>query len=199
MFRLVWLAAKRLFLGLMRLPREAAVALGGAVGDQKARPARFWMALGITLPLATITWQAIPAVIIVMSPSIDAWAVRAAPGAIHKGDLVMFALSHPLAGPRPVSVTKRAMCMAGERLREVERHSVFDGRVTNSSYYCGEVLLGTSRPMGRNGQRLERLHWGDHVIPAGFIYVGSDHPQGFDSRYFGPVRIERLTRMERVL
>jgi type IV secretory pathway protease TraF len=29
--------------------------------------------------------------------------------------------------------------------------------------------------------------------------VGSDHPEGFDSRYFGPVRIERLTRMERVL
>lgn len=199
MFRLVWLAAKRLFLGLMRLPREAAVAVGGAVGDQKARPARFWMALGITLPLATITWQAIPAVTIVMSPSIDAWAVRATPGTIHKGDLVMFALSHPLAGPRPVSVTKRAMCMAGERLREVERRSVFDGKVTNSSYYCGATLLGISRPMGRNGQRLDHLRWGDHVIPAGFIYVGSDHPQGFDSRYFGPVRIDHLTRMERVL
>lgn len=199
MLRLVWLAAKRLFLGLMQLPRDAAVALGGAVGDQKARPARFWMALGMIVPLATITWQAIPAVTIVMSPSIDAWAVRAAPGTIHKGDLVMFALSHPLAGPRPVSVTKRAMCMAGERLREVERHSVFDGRVTNSSYFCGEVLLGISRPMGRNGHRLDHLRWGDHIIPAGFIYVGSDHPQGFDSRYFGPVRIDRLTRMERVL
>ncbi|BBC99460.1 MULTISPECIES: S26 family signal peptidase [Sphingobium] len=199
MLRLVWLAANRLFLWAKLLPREAALALGGAVGDQKARPARFWLALGITLPLATITWQAIPAVTIVMSPSIDAFAVRAAPGTIHKGDLVMFELTHPIVGPHPISVTKRAMCMAGERLREVERHSVFDGRVTNSSYYCGNTLLGISRPMGRGGQRLDHLRWGDHVLPAGFIYVGSDHPEGFDSRYFGPVRIERLTRMERVL
>ncbi|KEZ17968.1 MULTISPECIES: S26 family signal peptidase [Sphingobium] len=199
MLRLVWLAAKRLFHGLKALPREAVLALGGAVGDQPVRPKRFWLALGITVPLATLTWQAIPSVTIVMSPSIDAWAVRAAPGAIHKGDLVMFALSHPIAGPRPVSVTKRAMCMPGERLREVERHSVFDGRVTNSSYYCGDLLLGISRPVGRDGQRLDHLHWGDHAIPAGFVYVGSDHREGFDSRYFGPVRIERLTRMERVL
>lgn len=199
MLRLVWLAANRLFLGAKRLPRQATLALGGAVGDQKADPERFWLALGITLPLATITWQAIPAVTIVMSPSIDAWAVRAAPGHIHKGDLVMFELVHPVAGPHPVSVTKRAMCMPGERLREVERHSVFDGKVTNSSYYCGTVLLGISRAMGRGGQRLDHLRWGDHAIPAGFIYVGSDHPEGFDSRYFGPVRIERLTRMERVL
>lgn len=199
MLRLVWLAANRLFHGLKMLPREAALALGGPVGDQKVHPRRFWLALCITVPLATITWQAIPAVIIVMSPSIDAWAVRTVPGAIRKGDLVMFALSHPIAGPRPVSITKRAMCMPGERLREVERHSVFDGRVTNSSYYCGNVLLGISRPMGRNGQRLDHLRWGDHVIPKGYVYVGSDHPEGFDSRYFGPMRIERLTRMERVL
>lgn len=199
MLRLVWLAANRLFHGLKALPREAALALGGAVGDQAARPKRFWLALCITVPLATITWQAIPAVTIVMSPSIDAWAVRAVPGVIHRGDLVMFTLSHPIAGPHPVSVTKRALCMPGERLREVERHSVFDGRVTNSSYYCGDLLLGISRPGGRDGQRLDHLHWGDRDIPAGFVYVGSDHPEGFDSRYFGPVRIELLTRMERVL
>jgi type IV secretory pathway protease TraF len=199
MLRLVWLAANRLFHGLKMLPREAALALGGPVGDQAARPRRFWLVLGITVPLATITWQAIPAVTIVMSPSIDAWAVRTVPGAIRKGDLVMFALSHPIAGPRPVSVTKRAMCMPGERLREIERHSVFDGKVTSSRYYCGDRLLGISRPTGRNGQRLDHLRWGDRNIPAGFVYVGSDHPEGFDSRYFGPVRIERLTRMERVL
>ena len=199
MLRLVWLAVRRLLRSAKRLPAEAALALGGAVGDQEARPLRFWIALGIIVPLATITWRAIPAVTIVMSPSIDAWAVRTAPGAIRKGDLVMFALTHPIAGPRPVSVTKRAMCMPGERLREVERHSLFDGSITNSSYYCGDILLGISRPAGRNGQRLDHLHWGDRTIPEGFIYVGSDHPQGFDSRYFGPVRIDTLTRMERVL
>ncbi|MFD1103783.1 S26 family signal peptidase [Sphingobium olei] len=157
------------------------------------------LALAIVVPVACLTWTAIPAVTIVMSPSIDAWAVRKAPGPIQKGDLVMFDLSHPIAGPRPVSVTKRALCLPGERLREVERRSVHDGAVTGSLYYCGTQYLGASRPFGKKGQHLEHLRWGDHPLPTDYIYVGSDHPDGFDSRYFGPVRIERLTRMERVL
>jgi len=31
------------------------------------------------------------------------------------------------------------------------------------------------------------------------IFVGSRHPDGYDSRYYGPVAIERLTRMEKLL
>lgn len=199
MLRLVFLGAKGLWPRLKALPREAAAALGGRTGDQPANPRRFIASLAIVAPITCLTWTAIPAVTIVMSPSIDAWAVRKAPGPIRKGDLVMFDLSHPIAGPHAVSVTKRALCLPGERLREVERRSIHDGAVTGSLYYCGAHYLGASRPFGRKGQRLEHLRWGDHPLPPGYIYAGSDHPDGFDSRYFGPVRIERLTRMERVL
>lgn len=199
MLRLVYLAARSLWPRLKALPREAALALGGAVGEHPANPRRLALSIAIIAPIACLTWAAIPAVTIVMSPSINAWAVRKAPGPIHKGDLVMFKLSHPIAGPRPVSVTKRALCMPGERLHEVERRSVHDGTVTGSLYYCGAHYLGASRPFGRNGQRLDHLRWGDHPLPPGFIYLGSDHPDGFDSRYFGPVQVSRLTRMERVL
>lgn len=199
MLRLVFLGARSLWPQLAALPRAAALALGGAVGEQPASPKRFLAALAIIAPISCLSWTFIPAVTLVMSPSIDAWAVRKAPGPIRKGDLVMFDLYHPVAGPHAVSVTKRALCLAGERLREVERHSVHDGAVTHSLYYCGETFLGASRSFGRMGQRLEPLRWGDRLIPPGFVYIGSDHPEGFDSRYFGPVRIERLTRMERVL
>lgn len=199
MLRLVYLGARNAWPSSRSLLREAALALGGAVGDKPANPSRFWAALAIIAPLALLVWQVIPAVTLVMSPSIDAFAVREAPGPIIKGDLVMFDLSHPLAGPRPISVTKRALCMAGERLHQIDRRSVHEGTVTHSLYYCGQIFLGMSRPMGRNGQRLDHLRWGDRLIPKGYVYVGSDHPEGFDSRYFGPVRLDRLTRMERVL
>ena len=199
MLRLVFLGARSLWPRLRSLPHEAAVALGGATSEHPANPRRLGVALAIVVPVTCLTWMAIPAVTIVMSPSIDAWALRKAAGPIRKGELVMFDLSHPIAGPRPGSVTKRALCLPGERLREVERRSVHDGAVTASLYYCGPHYLGASRPFGRKGQRLVHLRWGDHPLPSGYIYVGSDHPEGFDSRYFGPVRIERLTRMERVL
>lgn len=133
-----------------------------------------------------------------MSPSVDAWAVRAAPGAVHRGDLVSFELSHPLAGPRPVPVTKYALCMPGDRITMIERRSatplVWDGW-----YYCNGRLLGVSKAIGRNGQKLDHWHPGVARVPTGMIYVGSSHPNGFDSRYYGPVAISRLQRMERVL
>lgn len=129
---------------------------------------------------------------------IDAWAVRAAPGPIHRGDLVSFTLSHPLAGPKPVAVTKYALCMPGDRLDWIEKPSTTP-RAWDGWYYCNGRLLGVSKAIGRNGQRLEHYKPDDLTIPSGFVYVGSQHPSGFDSRYYGPVAIQRLTRMERVL
>ena len=199
MLRLAFLAANRLWPGLKALPAQAARALGGAVGNQPADNRRLPLNLAVILPVATLTWLGLPGITLVMSPSIDAWTVRRAPGPVRKGDLVEFMLSHPIAGPKPVSVTKRALCLPGERLHEIERPSV-DGREgTRSWYYCGRTFLGASRPFGRDGRPLPHLRWGDRPIPPGFVYVGSDHAGGFDSRYFGPVRLDRLTRMERIL
>ncbi|MCI1754340.1 MAG: hypothetical protein LKM31_00055 [Sphingobium sp.] len=93
-----------------------------------------------------------------MSPSIGAWAVRKAPGPIAKGDYVMFTLSHPLAGPKPVSVTKHALCMPGDRLitdrehRRSVRPNGWDGW-----YFCNGVLLGVSKPYGIHGQQARAL------------------------------------------
>ncbi|MFM5929830.1 MAG: S26 family signal peptidase [Novosphingobium sp.] len=202
MFKLAWKAARAAWPRAKNLPLRAAVALGSSGLGQPVRPAQLWKAYAIVLPVGLVTLWAIPQVTWVMSPSIPAIAVRASPGAIHKGDYVMFMLSHPLAGPKPVNVTKMALCMPGERIDLIEKPSMFPGApygTFDGWYYCNDRLLSVSKPLGRNGTKLE--HWQpiEATIPPGFIFVGSSHPNGFDSRYYGPVALDRLSRMEKVL
>jgi conjugal transfer pilin signal peptidase TrbI len=199
MLRLAWSLAKRAWPEVRQLPLRAAVALGSAGSGAPPRPDRLWTACALILPVALLAACLMPRIILVMSPSIDAWAVRAAPGPIAKGDFVMFELSHPLAGPTPVNVTKHALCMPGEMLTEIEKPSANLPGAWDGYYYCGTVLLGVSKAVGRNGQRLEHLAWGKKPVPPGFVYVGSSNPNSFDSRYYGPVAIVRLTRMEKLL
>lgn len=198
MLKLVCHVAEHVGERLMRLPREAAMALGGAVGDRPPRPERLWQSYAIILPISALVWVVLHSFTLVMSPSIDAWVIRSAPGPIHKGDLVSFDLVHPLAGPEPVSVTKRILCMPGEMLRQIDL-TPGQTRVKRSAFLCQGRIVGVTRPFGRHGQRLPVYPWGDRPIEPGTVYLGSDHPDGFDSRYYGPVRIERLTRMARVL
>lgn len=198
MLSLAWNLGKRAWPEIKLLPLRAAVALGASGLGQPPRPEQLFKAYCIVLPIGLLTWWALPQVTWVMSPSIDAWAVRAAPGPIRKGDLVSFTLSHPLAGPKPVAVTKYALCMPGDRLDWIEKPSATP-RAWDGWYYCNGRLLGVSKAIGHNGQRLEHYRPENLTIPPGFIYVGSRHPSGFDSRYYGPVAIPRLTRMERVL
>lgn len=198
MLKRAWKTAKAAWPEIKLLPLRAAVALGSSGLGQSARPAQLFKAYAIVLPIGLGVWWAMPQVTWVMSPSIDAWGLRAAPGAIRKGDFVMFMLSHPLAGPRPVNVTKQALCMPGERITMIEKPSMVPGE-WDGYYFCGERLLNVSKPVGHGGEKLDHWHPRQGRIPEGRIFVGSNHPSGFDSRYYGPVAISRLTRMEKVL
>jgi type IV secretory pathway protease TraF len=199
MLSLAWKAGKHLAIGLKNLPRRAAVALGAEGLGEPARPHRLWKACAIVVPVGFLACWAVPQVTLVMSPSVDAWAVRPSPGPIAKGDLVIFTLSHPLAGPEPISVTKRALCMPGERISLIEKPSTMAPDAMDGWYYCDGKLLGVTKPYGRNGQKLDYWRPDHGLIEPGTIYVGSSHPSGFDSRYYGPVPIARLTRMEKLL
>jgi conjugal transfer pilin signal peptidase TrbI len=185
-------------LALAALPRAAAVSLGSGGPGQPARPLRLPLACMIVLPVGLATWSAIPQITWVISPSINAWAVRASPGAIRRGDLVSFVLTHPIAGPRPVHVTKHALCLPGDRLEVIERQSVYPG-IKDGWYYCNGRLLSVSKPRTRNGESLAHFIPAHRRVPAGYAFVGSAHPDGFDSRYFGLIALSRLVRMERAL
>ena len=198
MLAFAWTLASRAWSETKLLPLRAAVALGAGGLGQPPRPMQLFKAYGIVLPVGLLTWWAIPQLTWVMSPSIDAWAVRIAPGAIRRGDLVSFALQTALTGPKPVGVTKYALCLPGDRLEMVEKRSPSSGAF-DGWYYCNGTLIGVSKPIGRDGRRLAHYRPRTQKIPPGFVYVGSRHPSGFDSRYYGLVATSRLTRMERVL
>ncbi|MCG2841304.1 peptidase [Sandaracinobacter sp. RS1-74] len=199
MLRLAYRVAKAGWSELTMLPLKAAVALGSSGLGQPPRPDQLWKAFGIVLPIGLLTFWAIPQVTLVMSPSIDAWLIRKAPGPIARGDLVSFTLSHPLAGPKPVMVTKQALCLPGDRIDWIEKPSAMTVGEWDGWYFCNGKLLGISKPYGHNGQKLD--HWRPMVgtIQPGTAYVGSSHASGFDSRYYGPVEIGRLKRMEKLL
>jgi conjugal transfer pilin signal peptidase TrbI len=200
MFRLCWSAlslAWRALRALLRLPQEAARALGTPAGGPASRRTRLWIALLVSLPACLLAAIVLPKLTLVMSPSIDAWLVTRAPGPIRKGDLVQFILSHPAAAPAPVSATKYALCMPGETVRIVEQ-SVPTSGAAQARFYCGTALLGVSLSRGRRGMKLDYARIAG-IIPSGFVYVGSTHPHGFDSRYIGLVAIDRLQRMRPIL
>lgn len=192
-------AARRLGPALLQLPREAAAALGAAETDREARPGRLLVALAVVLPIAAGAGYLIPHLTLVMSPSISAVLLHEAPGPIRRGDLVTFMLRHPLAGAKPVRVTKYALCLPGERIDWLEKPSPGRPGAWDGWYYCGDRLLGISKPVGHDGRRLEHWRPAYRIIPPGFVYVGSSHPSGFDSRYYGPVPISGLVRMETLL
>jgi conjugal transfer pilin signal peptidase TrbI len=201
MLRLFWLIARwiaGLWPRLRRLPRKAAVELGAPGPDTPARPGRLWAAMLVILPLALLAALFVPQVTLVMSPSIEAFAVRKSPGPIARGDYVMFTMHHPIAGPKAVSVTKHALCLPGDRLSMFETPSPLAPNSWDGHYYCDGQFLGVSLPQAHNGMKLAHMKWSG-VIPAGMAYVGSTHPRGFDSRYLGLLPIARLIRMERIL
>jgi len=198
MFVAIWKTGKSLWSEAKLLALRAAVALGSSGLGEPPRPDRLWKGMAIVLPIGLAAWWAIPQVTWVMSASIDALAVRVAPGPIHRGDLVSFRLSHPVAGPRPVDVTKYALCFPGDRIAMIEKPSMTIGAM-DGWYYCNGRLLGVSKARAHDGRRLDHWHPENGRILPGTIYVGSAHENGFDSRYYGPVAVTRLTRMERVL
>jgi hypothetical protein len=191
--------ARRLAPALQRLPREAAAALGGPGTEGEERPRRLSLAMALILPIAGGAAFLIPRLTLVMSPSISAVLLRESPGEIRRGDLVTFMLVHSLAGPIPVRVTKYALCLPGERIDWLEKPSPGWPGAWDGWYYCEDRLLGISKPVGHDGKTLK--HWRPkyRLIPPGFVYVGSSHPSGFDSRYYGPVPISGLKRMEKLL
>jgi len=198
MLSLVWHLAKRAVLATRDLSLRAAVALGAAGLGQPPRPIQLLKAYGIVLPVGFLTWWAIPQATLVMSPSIDAWLIHRAPGPIFRGDLVSFSVSHPIAGPKPVNVTKYALCMPGDRIAMIERPARQPG-VRDGYYFCNDRLLGVSKARAQDGRALTHWRPDSPVILPGMIFVGSPHPDGFDSRYYGPVAIERLTRAKKLL
>ncbi|MDR6758735.1 conjugative transfer signal peptidase TraF [Mycoplana sp. BE70] len=57
--------------------------------------------------------------------------------------------------------------------------------------------LPHSRTMRKDGQGRRMEPYGGGIIPPGAVYLHSDFPGSFDSRYFGPLPVENVLGLAR--
>ena len=140
-----------------------------------------WPALVITVAAiaalqAIAGWRERHAIMINMSDSLPNWAFFLTRGvAPARGQIVFFeAPPSPVVrahfGARPAPFGKLVLGMPGQIVRHAGRRVTIDDRV-----------VGWTKPRTRRGWPLVPGPAG--VIPPNCFYVGSRHPDGFDSRY----------------
>lgn len=78
-------------------------------------------------------------------------------------------------------VIKRVSCVPGERLETRGR-----------DYYCNGMFLGRAKEVGRKGQKLDNFAF-NGTVPEDRMFVTGDHPDSYDSRYWGFLSKEEVT------
>lgn len=107
---------------------------------------------------------------------------------ITRNAFVLIPAKGGVAGPNIKHFTKMALCMPGDELGRVGRQ-----------FYCNGELITVAKPTSKAGEPLVPFQWESGVIPEGFFFAGSSHPDGYDSRYFGLVNLNESVVVEKVL
>lgn len=168
---------RRLLDGYRNLPRAKRVAIGAgaSVGVYMS-----WIAMIVPVMdhVALNGTESVPAHILWKTPETQ----------IARGDYVLAPAQHPLIPTDYPYLTKYALCVEGD---------VLDYR--DGAFFCnGELMLRVKRRT-RAGAPLEAFSWPGGTIPQGKIFIGSRHPDGFDSRYLGLFEKRDLVRLEKIL
>ncbi len=108
--------------------------------------------------------------------------------AIVKGDYVMAPARHHYIPANYPYLTKVALCFPGDQLK-----------YEADQFFCNGVELNKTKKHTLTGAPLEPFQWEDGEIPPGHVFIGSPHPDGFDSRYLGLFAIEELIRLEALI
>lgn len=169
----------------MPLDPTSRAALAANAPAPWVNPKAYWpRLLGICAVVSLFTFVHFGGVL-AMTPSIKYRLLHEAPGEPHKGDYAYVEIFNPIIdAQRPVKLTKRVACTAGEQL-------TFRG----GWHFCGEQALGRVLAQTKQGQSLAPFLW-NGPIPPGMVFLAGDHERSFDSRYFGFVRADALKRLE---
>ena len=100
-----------------------------------------------------------------------------------KDDYLLFTLNHVLLGKEDLTVTKKIACAEGNRLA-----------VKNRIFTCDGKALGRAKEFSLSGDELPLFAW-DGVIPEGKVFLTGQHPDSFDSRYWGFFDLKQTHRV----
>ncbi|MFC0590793.1 S26 family signal peptidase [Novosphingobium aquiterrae] len=131
---------------------------------------------GALVLAATSRFAESHALMINASPSLPYWAIWLdRNGTPARGDLIVFmpprssfVIRH--FGTKPEPFGKRVLGVAGDRVTE-----------TNREFYVNDKPVALAKLTSRLGEPLALGPTG--IIPKGCYFVGSEHKDGFDSRY----------------
>jgi type IV secretory pathway protease TraF len=95
-----------------------------------------------------------------------------------EGSYVLFQIDHPLIAElvkmtKTNRAIKRVTCAPGSVLY-----------VENREYFCDGRSIGKAKEYTSRGVKVRNFVFND-IIPKGNYFVMGDHPDSFDSRYFG--------------
>lgn len=147
----------------------------------KERP---WLRIFAAVGIAVMVWEVEQHISVAITPSIDHRVFWRAEGAPEKGDYINFVLKHPLIHHGvPQRVTKKIMCVAGDRL-------VSDGK----EIYCNGKLIAITKTTFTPSSRVKTFLWRGQ-IPFDRAFVLGNHRDSFDSRYWGFVDLTKTERL----
>ena len=102
---------------------------------------------------------------------------------IKKGGYVLFTLrSKLIRDGEPVDAMKMVACTEGEVLKE-----------DRGNFYCNGKYLVTARARSQKGESLEHFSF-NGAIPKGKLFLTGQHPESYDSRYFGFIGVEDVRK-----
>jgi len=86
-----------------------------------------------------------------------------------------------------LTVTKRVACMDGQLLEKRELE-----------YYCDNFLIGKAKTKSMTGNPLTPFEYNGRV-PDNYVFLLGDHPDSYDSRYWGFAEKDTLIRGIRII
>ncbi len=80
-------------------------------------------------------------------------------------------------------LVKKVVCMEGDHLVVKDRE-----------YYCNGKYLCTAKKFSRRGERLENFKF-NGKIPQGMLFLMGPHKDSYDSRYYGFIPIDKVSKV----
>ena len=119
--------------------------------------------------------------IFTLTPSLPhRFYLKLSPEDIKRGEYILFHLHGDRYAKDEDFLLKRVVCTEGNVLF-----------VRDRKYYCNEFYLGEAKEYTLTGERLDNFVYTGR-IPEGYVFVLGNHPDSYDSRYFGLVHRSQI-------